>query len=99
MAKSTAKSTAKNSDPTGNDPSRGELARRGPAAYQGALEAVAAIAIAALIGYWVDRRLDTSPRWLTVGTIVGFGSFVLRLWRMRRLFEGHEPPAAGGPNE
>jgi F0F1-type ATP synthase assembly protein I len=72
---------------TGTEPSGGRPSRRGAAAYQGALEAVLAIVIAAGIGYWADGQLGTSPRWLIVGMAVGFGSFVLRLWRMRRLFE------------
>jgi F0F1-type ATP synthase assembly protein I len=61
--------------------------RRGIAAYQGALEAVLAIVIAAGVGFWADQRFGTAPRWLIVGTCVGFGSFVLRLFRMRKLFE------------
>jgi F0F1-type ATP synthase assembly protein I len=73
---------------TEDRPSRGQLTRRGVAAYQGALEAVLAIAIAAGIGFWVDGRLGSGPRWLIVGTIVGFAAFVLRLWRMRSLVEG-----------
>jgi len=74
------------------DPSRRQLAERGVAAYQGALEAVVAIAIAAGIGAWADHRWGTSPRWLIVGTVLGFGAFVLRLFRMRKLFD---PPAGG----
>ena len=74
------------------DPSRRKLAQRGAAAYQGALEAVLAIAIAAGIGAWADRRWGTSPRWLIVGSVVGFAAFVLRLFRMRKLLD---PPAAG----
>jgi F0F1-type ATP synthase assembly protein I len=69
---------------------RDEVRRRGIAAYQGALEAVFAIIIAAGAGYWADRHFDTEPRWLITGTCLGFGAFVLRLWRMRRLFE--DPP-------
>jgi len=72
---------------TGNGPSDEGMARRGAAAYQGALEAVFAIAIAAGVGYWADRHFGSSPRWLIVGTVVGFGAFVLRLWRMRTLFD------------
>jgi F0F1-type ATP synthase assembly protein I len=68
---------------------RGRQVRRGAAAYQGALEAVLAIAIGALVGYWVDRRLGSS-HWLIVGTILGFGAFTLRLFRMRKLFETPE---------
>jgi len=61
--------------------------RRGIAAYQGALEAVLAIVIAAGVGFWADSHFGTAPRWLIVGTCVGFGSFVLRLFRMRKLFD------------
>jgi F0F1-type ATP synthase assembly protein I len=77
---------------TDREPSRGQLARQGAAAYQGALEAVLAIAIAAGIGAWADHRWSTSPRWLIVGTLVGFAAFVLRLFRMRRLFD--PPPGS-----
>jgi F0F1-type ATP synthase assembly protein I len=70
---------------------RGDEARRAAAAYQGALEAVFAIAIGAGVGYWADRRFASSPRWLIVGTVVGFGAFVLRLWRLRRLFDEGSP--------
>lgn len=83
----------------GRSPERGRAARRGAAAYQGALEAVLAIAIAAGVGFWVDERFETGPRWLIVGTIVGFGAFTLRLWRMRTLFEddaSDERPADPG---
>ena len=73
------------------------MRRQGVAAYQGALEAVFAILIAAGAGYWADQHFGTGPRWLIVGTILGFGSFVLRLFRMRKLFE--EPPPGSGRNE
>jgi F0F1-type ATP synthase assembly protein I len=69
--------------------------RRGIAAYQGALEAVLAIVISAGIGYWADQRLDTQPRWLIVGTCIGFAAFVLRLFRMRTLFEDASPRTKG----
>jgi len=72
----------------------GDETRRGAAAYQGALEAVFALAIGAGIGYWADGHFASSPRWLIVGTIVGFGAFVLRLFRMRKLFD--EGPPSGG---
>ena len=74
---------------------RGEQARRGAAAYQGALEAVLAIAIGAGVGYWIDSHFGSSPRGLIVGTLLGFGAFVLRLWRMRKLFDEGSP--GGGP--
>lgn len=65
------------------------------AAYQGAIEAVFAIPIAAGLGYWADEHFDTSPRYLLVGLVVGFASFLLRLMRLRRLLE--EPPDDGAP--
>jgi F0F1-type ATP synthase assembly protein I len=81
------------SDPTPEQKS--EDRRRGIAAYQGALEAVLAIVIAAGVGYWADQRFGTQPRWLIVGTCIGFGSFVLRLFRMRKLFEDAPPGNKG----
>jgi F0F1-type ATP synthase assembly protein I len=80
----------------GNGSSREQLTRRGAAAYQGALEAVLAIVIGAGLGYWLDGRYGTSPRWLIVGTALGFGAFVLRLWRMRKLVEGPPPGGTAG---
>jgi F0F1-type ATP synthase assembly protein I len=65
--------------------------RRGIAAYQGALEAVFAIVIGIGGGFWADQHFGTAPRWMIVGTCLGFGSFVLRLWRMRKLVEGQPP--------
>ena len=66
--------------------------RREVAAYRGAVEAVFALAVGASLGYWADSHSGTSPRWLIVGTVVGFGVFALRLWRMRKLVD-EEPPA------
>ena len=71
--------------------------RKKGAAYQGALEAVFAILIAVGIGYFVDQRLGTSPRYLLVGVAVGFGSFVLRLWQLGRALQ--PPDDTGGENE
>jgi F0F1-type ATP synthase assembly protein I len=77
---------------TGPSPDQqSEERRRGIAAYQGALEAVLAIVITAGIGYWADQRFGTAPRWLILGTCLGFAAFVLRLFRMRKLFEGAPP--------
>lgn len=59
-------------------------ARRQGLAYQGASEAVIAILIGAGIGFWADRYFDTSPRYLLIGMVVGFASFVLRLVRLGR---------------
>jgi F0F1-type ATP synthase assembly protein I len=63
--------------------------RRQGQAYQAAFEAVVAILIAAGLGLWVDRRYDTSPWGLLLGTAVGFASFVTRLLRLGRHL--HEP--------
>ncbi len=59
------------------------VTRQAASAYQGALEAVVALLLAMGAGYWVDQRFGTAPRGLLVGTAIGFGAFVLRLWRMR----------------
>ena len=63
---------------------RQRTAQRQGLAYQGAFEAVIAILIAAGIGLWADQYFDTSPRYLLIGTVVGFASFVLRLVRLGR---------------
>jgi len=73
------------------EPDRDEVRRRGISAYQGALEAIFAIIIGIGAGFWADRHFGTAPRWMIVGTVLGFGSFVLRLWRMRKLFEDAPP--------
>ncbi len=65
----------------------------GSIAYQGAFEAVFAILISAGIGYWADGHFGTAPRYLLVGFAVGFGAFVLRLWRLGQALN---PP---GPEE
>jgi len=69
--------------PSTEEGSEESATRRAASAYQGAVEAVAALLLAMGAGYWVDQRFGTSPRGLLVGTAIGFGSFVLRLWRMR----------------
>ncbi len=74
---------------------RDRAARRQNAAYQGAFEAVIAILIAAGIGYWADQRFGTSPRYLLIGVVVGFVSFVLRLVRLGRLLQEPPPGDAG----
>jgi len=71
---------------------KGLNARRQGAAYQGALEAVFAILIAGGIGYWADGHFGTSPWLLLLGFVIGFGSFVLRLFQLgRQLRAGQEP--------
>jgi len=71
-------------------------ANRQGAAYQGALEAVFAILIAGGIGYWADSHYGTSPRFLILGFVVGFGSFVLRLFRLGQQMNRGEPPTDEG---
>jgi F0F1-type ATP synthase assembly protein I len=87
-------------DPSPNgsqdDPdARQPQARRQGLAYQAAFEAVMAIPISMGAGYWLDRRFDTSPVLLFIGTAIGFAAFVLRLFRL-----GHQlqklPPESGG---
>ena len=53
-------------------------------AYQGSVEAVFAILIAAGVGYWADQHFGTSPRYLLIGMVVGFSAFVMRLLRLGR---------------
>jgi F0F1-type ATP synthase assembly protein I len=64
---------------------KGGIGRRGARAYQGALEAVIAIPIAAGLGYWADSHFGTSPVLVLVGLVLGFATFVVRLSRMRGL--------------
>lgn len=75
------------SDPdpdSGRDPQLPERLRYKPmgAAYQGAMEAVFAIAIATLAGWWIDRRYGTEPFGVLIGATIGFAAFVLRLYRL-----------------
>lgn len=73
---------------------RDPAARRRGLAYQGAVEAVFAILVAAGIGYAVDQWRGTAPFWLLVGMVVGFASFVLRLVRLGRALQ--EPTDRSG---
>jgi F0F1-type ATP synthase assembly protein I len=59
--------------------------------YQGAVEAVVALLLAMGAGHWADQKLETAPRYLIVGTIIGFSAFVVRLLRMRKLMEPPRP--------
>jgi F0F1-type ATP synthase assembly protein I len=61
------------------------------------MEATFAIVIAALLGYWADEHFGTTPRWLIVGVVIGFASFVLRLMRMAKLVQ--DPHPKPGPEE
>lgn len=55
--------------------------------YQGAFEAVGAILVTTLFGYWLDGYFDTSPVLLLVGIAIGFASFTVRLVRLGRWIE------------
>ncbi len=81
----------------GAEGDRRRLIRRAGSAYEGAIEAVVAFLIGAGAGYWLDRKLDTFPLWLLIGLALGFGAFVLRLWRLRSLLEA--PPDEGGRSD
>jgi F0F1-type ATP synthase assembly protein I len=78
---------------------KGLSTRRQGAAYQGALEAVFAILVAGGIGYWADGHFGTSPWLLLLGFMIGFGSFVLRLFQLGRQLRRGEPPAGGTSGE
>lgn len=52
-------------------------------AYQGAIEAVAAMVMCALAGWWIDGRLGSGPIGLFVGMGIGFAAFLLRLLRIQ----------------
>ena len=56
--------------------------RRQAKAYEGAFEAVAAVVISALLGYWADDYFETTPWGLLIGVALGFAAMVLRLFRL-----------------
>jgi len=56
-------------------------------AYNSVFEAVGAIIIAALMGWFADDYFDTKPRYLIIGVIIGFAAFVLRLMRMAKDYQ------------
>jgi F0F1-type ATP synthase assembly protein I len=62
-------------------PPEGER-RRQARAYEGAFEAVAAVIISALAGYWADGYFDSSPWFLLGGVVLGFAAMVIRLFRL-----------------
>ncbi len=64
------------------------------AGYQAGFEAVAALAISILVGLWADIRFDTGVVFLVVGSVVGFGSCVLRMVRYQRQVEREAAMAA-----
>lgn len=59
-------------------------------AYQGAVEAVAALILSMGVGYWVDQRFALAPIGLLSGIALGFSAMVLRLVRMRPKVESTE---------
>lgn len=73
------------------------------AAYQGAVEAVFAILIAAGLGYWADWHFGSTPLYLVIGVVLGFAAFVLRLVRlgeqMRALSEAEGPASSSEGGE
>jgi F0F1-type ATP synthase assembly protein I len=69
--------------------------RQQGAVYQGAFEAVIALLIAAVIGYWLDGYFDTAPVLLLIGTAIGFASFTLRLLRLGRWMHGADSDESG----
>jgi F0F1-type ATP synthase assembly protein I len=56
-------------------------------AYNSVFEAVGAIIIAALMGWFADDYFGTKPRYLIIGVIIGFAAFVLRLMRMAKAYQ------------
>jgi F0F1-type ATP synthase assembly protein I len=50
-----------------------------------------AILIAAFLGKFADDHFGTAPRYLLVGFVIGFGSFVLRLVRLGRYLQETAP--------
>ncbi len=68
-------------------------------AYQGALEAVLALVIMAVLGAWADSRFDTKPVLFLLGLAIGFGSFVLRLVRLMGQLEPRDDDDPKGRRE
>lgn len=64
--------------------------RSGGKAYEGAFEAVGAILVATLLGYWFDQHYETTPVGLLVGAAIGFAAFVTRLVRMGKQIQFDE---------
>lgn len=67
-------------------------------AYQGAVEAVVAMVICALAGWWIDRRFGSGPWGLFVGMAVGFAALLLRLLRIKTPTIGRPDPLPGAPS-
>ena len=73
-------------------PPEGER-RRQAKAYEGAFEAVGAVIISALVGYWADGYFGSSPWLMLVGVVLGFAAMVIRLLRLGREMEARETAA------
>lgn len=71
--------------------------RAGGTAYEGAFEAVGALLISMLAGYWFDQRYETEPAGLLVGAAFGFAAFVLRLVRLGRKLQSDLGTGASTP--
>ncbi len=56
--------------------------RRTGKVYEGAFESVFAILIGGGFGFWADKYFETAPGFLLLGLAIGFGAFVLRLWKL-----------------
>lgn len=72
-------------------------ARAGSDAYQGAFEAVGAVLVACVFGFFVDRRFETAPWGVLAGAVIGFAAMVLRLVRLGK--ELHPDGAVAGTEE
>jgi F0F1-type ATP synthase assembly protein I len=59
--------------------------QRMASAYQGAIEAVLAVVICTLGGWWLERRLEIAPWGIFGGMTLGFAAFMVRMWRLRKL--------------
>lgn len=73
-------------------PPEGER-RRQAKAYEGAFEAVVALIVSALVGYWADGYFGSSPWLMIVGVVLGFAAMVLRLFRLGSEMESLERAA------
>ena len=65
--------------------------------YEGAFESVFAILIAGGLGYWVDEQFGTRPGFLLLGLAIGFGAFVLRLWKLGSSLQKMAGGTTAGP--
>jgi len=59
------------------------LGQEGRQAYLGAWEAVIALVLGAVGGYYADLLLETRPVGTVIGIVLGFAAMVIRLLRLR----------------